>query len=329
MHMSLRVLGVFGTALFIAASGVMNFWFLSSQGHSAAEGKILGGVSVACTIFAALLPMVVGAAWRKRLRWLAVSAAGGWVFFFGFSLASGIGFAAMNRGAVTGDRDALNARHALAAKELAEVDAKLAAAVRPAHAVEQELNGLRLNPRWQASAQCGDAGASSTRQFCSDYFRLKAELETAIAQARLLARQAELRSEVKGLIGRGAGQEADPQASAIAALLKRILPRVDVGDVKLSLIVMVALLVETGAALGLYFFIGVGGMTAQPMERVAVQARAPDNVPDAVEPAEEPRRIAPPVIDAVATLIEAADGLREPQKFGREHSGGLVAALRG
>ena len=54
------------TLAFIAASGLMNWVFMTSLGKSEFEQQIFGSVSVAVSVFIALLPTLILWAWRER-----------------------------------------------------------------------------------------------------------------------------------------------------------------------------------------------------------------------------------------------------------------------
>ncbi len=100
-----------GAALaFIAASGLMNWVFMTSLGKREFEQQIFGSVSVAVSAFIALLPTLILWAWRER-RFLYVGL-GVPVFlaFVAFSLSSAVGFAAKNRGSMTEDRSLATSR---------------------------------------------------------------------------------------------------------------------------------------------------------------------------------------------------------------------------
>src|SRR5262249_30341705 len=84
-----------------------------------------------------------------------------------------------------------------------------------------------------------------------DYFEVKAEAAKASERERLTERIAELRRERSRLEDTGAGREADDQAAVLARLLG--LPA---SEVERGLMLFLAVLVEIGAAFGLYFATG-------------------------------------------------------------------------
>src|SRR5208337_218833 len=114
-----------GAALaFIAASGLMNWVFMTSLGKSEFEQQIFGAVSVAVSAFIALLPTLILWGWRER-RFLYVGL-GVPVFFafVAFSLSSAVGFGAKNRGSMTEDRSLATSRLTSVKQEIEEAETK-------------------------------------------------------------------------------------------------------------------------------------------------------------------------------------------------------------
>src|SRR5271165_6057303 len=100
-----------GAALaFIAASGLMNWVFMTSLGKSEFEQQILGAVSIAVSAFIALLPTLLIWAWRERRPLYIILGVPVFLAFAAFSLSSAVGFAAKNRGSIGEDRAIANAR---------------------------------------------------------------------------------------------------------------------------------------------------------------------------------------------------------------------------
>src|SRR5271165_6820776 len=104
MRFLVVVVTVGATLAFIAASGLMNWVFMTSLGKSEFEQQIFGAVSVAVSAFIASFPTLILWAYRER-RFVSV-ALGVPVFlaFVAFSLSSAVGFAAKNRGGMMEDR---------------------------------------------------------------------------------------------------------------------------------------------------------------------------------------------------------------------------------
>jgi hypothetical protein len=60
------VIGAGAALTFVAASGLMNWVFMTSLGKSEFERQILGAVSIAASAFLALLPTLLVWAFRER-----------------------------------------------------------------------------------------------------------------------------------------------------------------------------------------------------------------------------------------------------------------------
>ena len=217
MRFLVVVVTTVATLAFIAASCAMNWKFMTSLGKSEFEQQIFGSVSVAVSVFIALLPTLILWAWRER-RFLYV-ALGVPVFlaFVAFSLSSAVGFAAKNRGALMEDRSLIDAR---------------------LYEVKREI-------------EVEEAMTEAMRAFCKGYFDLKAEVARASELTFIEGKIARLKSEARDYEERGGGREADNQAAVLANLLGLQPVKVERG-----LTLFLAALVEIGAALGLYFATG-------------------------------------------------------------------------
>ena len=171
-----------GAALaFIAASGLMNWVFMTSLGKSEFEQHILGGVSVAVSAFLALFPTLLVWAFRERRTLYIILGVPVFLAFAAFSLSSAVGFAAKNRGSVSEDRALAAAKLAGIRHELEQGETKLQTlgVSRPVAVIEESLRGLEQDRRWQSSKSCQEATADASRTFCKGYFDLKAEAARA------------------------------------------------------------------------------------------------------------------------------------------------------
>src|SRR5215471_7011031 len=243
-----------GAALtLIVASALMNWVFMTSLGKSEFDRYLLGAVSFAVTAFIALLPTLLVWAWRERRPVYIIVGVPVFLAFAAFSLSSAVGFASRNRGSLDEDRMLVTARLADVKREIEAIGTALKAleTVRPFAAVQESLRGLEQDRRWQSSKSCEAATVDASRSFCKDYFEVKAEAAKASERERLTERIAELRRERGRLEDKGAGREADNQAAVLARLLG--LPA---SEVERGLMLLLAVLVEIGAAFGLYFATG-------------------------------------------------------------------------
>lgn len=255
MRYLLSVFGVLAALVFVCASGVMNWIFWSGQGRTGLEGDILGAVSGAVDVFKCLLPILVARSWANR-KWIFVGIGSTvFVLFLAFSLLSAIGFAAGNRGFVSGGREALGLRldQANADLEATREKRKEMPSHRPVHVVEEAIKGDQLDGLYTWSKSCTEANWKNARDFCKGYFDLKAELASAVEDDRLAAKTEALALEIRRLREQGAGQDKDPQARMLA-----MLSGLELDKAQKVLIVFVAILVELGAAFGLYLATGWG-----------------------------------------------------------------------
>jgi hypothetical protein len=253
MRFLVLVVGGAAALTFVVASGLMNWVFMTSLGRSEFEQQILGAVSVAASAFLALLPTLLVWAYRDRRTGFMILALPAFLAFAAFSLSSAVGFSAKNRGSIGEDRALAGERLAAVRRELSETEAKLKSlgAPRPPAVVDELLRGFEQDRRWASSKECRDATAEASRTFCKGYFDLKAELALAGEARRNEERIAELKAQAHGLEEQGAGRQADSQAAVLASVLG--LPA---AQVERGLTLFLAVLVEVGAALGLYFATG-------------------------------------------------------------------------
>ena len=253
MRFLVMVVTTVATLAFIAASGLMNWTFMTSLGKSEFERQIFGSVSVAVSAFIALLPTLILWAWRER-RFLYV-ALGVPVFlaFVAFSLSSAVGFAAKNRGALMEDRSLIDARLEGVKREIEVEEAKRKAlgAPRLAVVVQDALHGLEQDRKWQRSKGCQEVTTEALRAFCKGYFDLKAEAARAGELTFIEGKIARLKGEARGYEEKGGGRQADNQAAVLASALG-----FQTIEVERGLTLFLAVLVEVGAALGLYFATG-------------------------------------------------------------------------
>ncbi len=243
-----------GAALtLIAASGLMNWVFMTSLGKNELDRQILGAVSLAVSVFIALLPTLLLWAWRERRLLYFSLGLPVFLAFVAFSLSSAVGFAAKNRGSFDEDRSLVTVRLADVKREIETAATALKAleTVRPLAVIQETLRGMEQDRRWQSSKFCQAATAEASRTFCRDFFDVKAEAAKAGEGERLAAHMADLKRERVQLEDQGGGREADSQAAVLAQLLG-----LSTNEVERSLMLFLAVLVEMGAALGIYFATG-------------------------------------------------------------------------
>lgn len=253
MRTILSAIGISAALVMAAVSAAMNYAFLASLGKSQLESQILGAASAAADLLKCLLPFFIAWAWRERRFVAALSGMGVFALFAGFSLLSAIGFAASNRNAVVESRAAIDGTYARVQQEHERQAAALSALPtgRPATVIAEELRAAEQNRLWTRTKNCSEATEPASRAFCDAFYRLRAEQAAAEEAARLESAIAALGNELARLKAEGAGQARDAQVSTLSGLLR--LPE---DQLRLALIVAVALVVELGSSLGLYLAAG-------------------------------------------------------------------------
>jgi hypothetical protein len=239
----------------------MNWVFMTSLGKSEFEQHILAAVSAAVSAFLALLPTLLLWAWRERRTLYILLGVPVFLAFAAFSLSSAVGFAAKTRGSLSEERALSATKLAGLRQEIDGAETKLKTFGTPHSllALQETLHGYEQDRRWQSTKSCQDATAEASRTFCKSYFELKAEAARAGDAERLEERLAGLKTQSRHLEDQGAGREADNQAAVLARILGLPAAKVERG-----LMFFLALLVEIGAALGLYFATGHIGASRSP-----------------------------------------------------------------
>ncbi len=249
MRWIIAAIGLVAAALLFAASVSMNWSFWTAQATDAASAHSLGAVSIGLDLFKTMLPVVIAWSWTKGHRLGAVIAT---VFFGGclvFSFASALGFASSARDAVTAGRETKALRYAAAEQELADSKNRLTklSASRPQSVVEEAIARAQQDRRWTSSKECREATAEASRVFCQEVGDLRIELAAAVESEGLREREQNLKQEIDRLLADGARLDKDPQAGVLAKLTG-----IGIARMQTVLVVLLALLVEIGAAFGLF-----------------------------------------------------------------------------
>ena len=280
----------------MGASGVMNFFFWLSQGQTHTEAYILGSVSVAFDLFKSLLPISIARAWGQGRRIYVVIASALFLMFFSFGLMSALGFAAGNRGIVTAGRESLGIGLETVSSEFENARARLKelGRTRSPGVIEAELKVHQQDRFWQGSASCLKPSGVLAINFCKTYAEKQTELAAAAEADKLTKRIAELSSQLQGLKSQGAGGDKDPQAGMLASL-SGLAPE----TAQKVLIVSFALLVELGAAFGLFLATGHSFSEFGPRDPGCKEGRGRDlgqrskTITLKAEPTPAPKRLPP------------------------------------
>jgi hypothetical protein len=250
MRALLSFLGVMFGLGFLAASAGANFNFARSLGTTPDESLVYGILSGSVSGFNAVLPFLIGWAYAKGKR---AAMIGGLLFLvmgLSWSLLSAVGFGASTRGALVESRGAVTDKFADTKQALADAEARLKELppTRLASVVAPDMEAAKQSRHWAASLYCTNAQGPAAREFCKGYFDLKAELAAAEEKDRLRGRIDALRGQLDTLRDKGAGREADAQASLIAKLTGYGVERS-----QMAIIIFWSVLIEFGAAFVIYF----------------------------------------------------------------------------
>lgn len=285
MERWLRVMVVGGAAVFIVVSATMNATFLASLGRTPREAMLFGLVSVAADVVKAALPVILVRSVMLRAWGHAVAAGVLLAIVVAMSLASGVGYAALTRGSVTTVRQGNTEALAETGKDLKRIEAELdaVATARSIAVVDAEIAGAEMDRRWQTSLGCADLTNPVLRQFCADVQKLRVERAQATDAARLRGERDKLRQKLSALREHGAGEDNDPQASALAALLgvSKEWPRT-------GLTVGLAVLLELGSVVLVILAVGPA-LRIQPDREMPCDVEACQEVSPATVPMQADR----------------------------------------
>lgn len=248
-----RLIGVCASLAMIAASMAMNGIYMFRIGQTVIEGAVLAMVSVSADSMKAVLPVRIAMMWRERQYVRVAGASVLELILFALAVMAALGYAVENRDTVAGRRDVRANERAMATREVERIERELAQVgpSRPRGALEEELKRLRMDPVFGRSKQCSEPTGPVSRDWCSSYRKVSAELASAEDKARLEGElrgaKAELAGLTKGRIEQG------------GALLERLLHRLT-GVAETAFhdgwMVGLVLMIELTASLGLLFSMG-------------------------------------------------------------------------
>ena len=231
-------------AHFIALSATMNALFLSSLGRTTLEAGIFAALSVAADVTKAVLPVVLVRAIVLRAWGQLAGASIMLAIVVALSLASGIGFAALTRGAATAARQADVDARSSTEHQIRDLDARLEQLLhgRTVGVLDVEIARMSLDRRWASSNSCTAITATAVRQFCAEVLRLKSERAAAHDRSILMTERTALSAQLAGMSS-GLG-ESDPQAAAVAGVLG-----IDKARLRRGLSVTLAVTIELGSVI--------------------------------------------------------------------------------
>jgi len=252
--------------VFIGVSAGMNVKFGTSFAQNEQEYYLWAGASVAADIWKALGLIIIGTIFSRKDAIISVGALCLWALCLAFSVSAAIGFAAFSRLETTAARQDTSDQRATITAKLKKAQGELSqlAFSRPAAVVDQAISAHQQNRRWRSTKQCSNATAKASREFCKEYFNLKQEL--AVAQDKL-RRNRQISQLEQSLSLHKPQASPDPQAMTISRLLQ-----VEFSWVQIGLILLAALMLEAGSALGLtlvWKFFHLSAQNKKPDEKPA------------------------------------------------------------
>ena len=291
MKYVLSILGVIAAVVLLCVSAAMNWRFGFTLGKTEFDGHIYGAASVAADGMKALAPFFIIWAFRQKNYIQSLSGVLILVVCSFYSLTSSLGFSALNRADVIGERTAHANQYKDLRTELKRAEEKMGwiPQHRSVGEVEADLTALMSKPIYSrkhgllGTVQELTEGCSKThwraRSTCAKALNLRKELAVAQQAQKLDVRINDLKKKIAGVSQEGGAAViagADPQSAFLSKILG-----VNINDIQTLLTLMVSVLVEVGSGLGLY----VAVSNIKPNQREYSESR------DITEPVRVSRRI--------------------------------------
>lgn len=216
------------TAVFVAATMLLNFDFGVGFGRSDVERHVFGVVAVGFDLLKAVLPVVIWSAFARRRLDIGLLGSVLWVGCLTISLASAIGVSGSVRAV---EAEAKEQQHQTLESRKRDLDRRERrrqeiGAVESAAVTDRRLAELRALPAWRWSKECADARDKEQREFCRELRSVERRREEAREAAELDRAIADLQATVRSAdTGRSGGQV---QVDMLARFLA--LPRALVED---------------------------------------------------------------------------------------------------
>jgi len=270
-HSLTQLIGGLAALVLLAVSAAMNYLFLSSLGKTSLESHVLGAASAAADLLKAVLPFLIFWAWQGGRMSVTLPGLLVWSLFTVFSLLSAIGFAAGNRAQVSDARSATAQQYAGVRSDLkaAQEERERLPKHRAMEIVAAAIDAHKQHRRWASTTECTNATVPDSRAYCRDYFVLRAELAAAERNGVLAETIKRLRTQAAALREAGGHREPEPQKGLLSYLFG-----LERDPVRLTLILLIAALVELGAGLGLYLSLSGWGRVRGNPQRLALETPA-------------------------------------------------------
>lgn len=233
----------------------MNFRFGQLLGKSSVDGLIYGFTSLCGDGLKTVLPFVIAANWRASRYLTALAATLLLMILAAYSLASSLGFAAINRSEVAGAKQLEMDRYQALKERLAakRAEYRQLPAHRPLATIDGLLQAAKQHLRWTTTKACTDVTLPESREHCAHYFSLLAKRGAAERAAKL---DDEIKASAEQISASGqaaTGLHADPQVQILQQIANASEDRI-----KLALNLLISLFVELGSGLGLYLSASLG-----------------------------------------------------------------------
>ena len=264
MRIFISVIGVLASLVLVGSSASMNYLFMYSIGKTELNSQVLSAASMGADVLKSLLPLFLSWGYLNRRYVFTVLAGGLFLALVGLSLLSASSFILGSRIAVSGTQDELNADYKAAQADLRGATAAFDALPvhRARNLVSADLERAKRSRRWRSSGQCSNATVQASIRFCEGVTALQTELKAVVERGRLDLKINRLKQEIARLRDAGAGQDGDPQIG----LMSRVF-NVERDGMALWLNVFIAIVIEAGAALGIFFATGWGAKEARKIGR--------------------------------------------------------------
>ncbi len=248
--------------ILLGVSAAMNWRFGFTLGKTELDGHIYGAASVAADCMKALAPFFIIWAFRQRNYVQSFSGVLILVVCSFYSLTSSLGFSALNRADVIGERQVHATQYKDLRTELKRAEEKIGwiPQHRSTGEVEADLTALLSKPIYsRKSGLLGTideltSGCTKThwraRKSCAKILNLRKELAVAQQAQKLENRIKKLKSKLEGVseeAGAVVVAGADPQSEFLSKILG-----VNINDIQTALTLLISILVEVGSGLGLY-----------------------------------------------------------------------------
>jgi hypothetical protein len=204
--------------LLLVASGLANFKYGLSLGHSQLEKIIAGGASIGADVWNAAGLVLLAWCLKRKLWGQATAAAVILSFTVMYSIVAGVGFGSSTLNEKFGRALAVERTDKSRVDRLARIDARLSelGSVRPAATLQATMDEILADKRAEG---CRELNGKYTKEHCPKYFAAKAELGLASERAQLVQEMHELSQKVEQT---ETVQKADPLADALGAYLRLI-----------------------------------------------------------------------------------------------------------